>query len=164
MRKARLAGNERGPAGGAGLLGVAVGEDRPLFGDAVDVGRAVAHHPSVVGTDVPESNIIPPDDEDVRLLAGLLGLGDDVLVVSSKGDKVAFVHTFVTTRRLIRWSRRRAGRSGGRISRQCGIEIARCRRVAEQSPDRHQGDETATDVSKHSELLFIVGYMPGHRL
>src|SRR5262249_56709574 len=39
-----LAGDERGAAGGAGLLAVIVGEDRALGGDAVDVGRAVAHH------------------------------------------------------------------------------------------------------------------------
>ena len=50
--KRGLAGDECGAAGGAGLLGVVVGEDRALLGDAVDVGR---RYPScrVVGADVP---------------------------------------------------------------------------------------------------------------
>src|SRR5262249_29355276 len=63
----------------AGLLGVAVGEDRPLLGDAVDVGRAVAHHAAVVGADVPVADVVAPEDEDVRLLAVLpdLGAGGD---------------------------------------------------------------------------------------
>ena len=64
----RLAGDERGAAGGAGLLAVVVGEDRALVGDAVDVGRAVAHHAAVVGADVPVADVVAHDDEDVRLL------------------------------------------------------------------------------------------------
>ena len=39
-----LAENEGSAAGGAALLAVAVGEDRTLARDAVDVGRAIAHH------------------------------------------------------------------------------------------------------------------------
>ena len=39
----RLAGDERGAAGRAALLAVPVGEPRALLGDAVDVGRAIAH-------------------------------------------------------------------------------------------------------------------------
>src|SRR6185436_20751732 len=38
-----LAGNERGAPGRAALLGVRVGESHPFVGDAVDVGRSVAH-------------------------------------------------------------------------------------------------------------------------
>ena len=63
-----LAGDERGAAGGAGLLTVIVGEDRAFVGDAIDVGRAVAHHAAIVGADVPIADVIGHDDEDIRLL------------------------------------------------------------------------------------------------
>ncbi len=53
----------------------AVGEDRALLGDAVDVGRAVAHHALVVGADVPVADVVAQDDQDVRLLGGRLGGG-----------------------------------------------------------------------------------------
>src|SRR5829696_10487082 len=69
----RTAGDERGPAGGAGLLAVVVGEDRALVGDAVEVGRAIAHLAAVVGADVPVADIIAHDDDDVGLLLRLLG-------------------------------------------------------------------------------------------
>ena len=69
----RLAGDEGGAAGGAALLAVPVGEERALLGDAVDVGRAVAHHAVVVGADVELADVVAPDDQDVRLRgAGLL--------------------------------------------------------------------------------------------
>jgi hypothetical protein len=67
-----LAGDERGAPRGAGLLAVIVGEDRAFVGDAVDVGRAVAHHAAVVGADVPVADVVAHDDEDVRLLLLLL--------------------------------------------------------------------------------------------
>jgi hypothetical protein len=55
-------------ARGAGLLAVRVGEPHPFIGDAVDVGRAIAHHPAAVATQVPDADIVTPDDEDVRLV------------------------------------------------------------------------------------------------
>jgi hypothetical protein len=64
----RLAGDEGGAARGAALLAVPVGEERAFRGDAVDVGRAVAHHAVVVGADVELADVVAPDDEDVRLL------------------------------------------------------------------------------------------------
>ena len=69
----RLAGDEGGAAGGAALLAVPVGEHRALVGDAVDVGRLVAHHPAVVRADVESADVVAPDDEDVRLLRLCLG-------------------------------------------------------------------------------------------
>ncbi len=63
-----LAGDEGGPARRAGLLGVIVGEDRALVGDAIDVGRAIAHHAAVVGADVPVADVVAHDDENVGLL------------------------------------------------------------------------------------------------
>jgi hypothetical protein len=64
----RLPGEERGAPGGAALLPVPVGEQGAFPGDAVDVGRLVAHHAEVVGTDVVPADIVTPDDQDVRLL------------------------------------------------------------------------------------------------
>ena len=64
----RLAGDEGGAAGGAGLLPVPVGEHRALTADPVDVRRAVAHRAVVVGADVPPPDVVAPDDEDVGLV------------------------------------------------------------------------------------------------
>ena len=66
--EAVLAGDERRAAGRAALLGVVVGEDHPFLGDAVDVRRAVAHHPHRVGADVRLADVVAPDDDDVGLL------------------------------------------------------------------------------------------------
>jgi hypothetical protein len=63
-----LSGDECCAARGAGLLSIIVGEYRALVGDAVDVGRAIPHHAAIVGADVPVTDVIGHDDEDVRLL------------------------------------------------------------------------------------------------
>ena len=63
----RLAGDEGGAAGGAALLAVPVGEDRAFSADAVDVGRAVAHDPHVVGADIEPADVVAHDEQDVRL-------------------------------------------------------------------------------------------------
>ena len=63
-----LAGDERGAAGGAALLAVIVGEGDALVGDAVDVGRAVAHLAAAVVADVPPADVVAPENEDVRFL------------------------------------------------------------------------------------------------
>ena len=63
-----LAGDERGPAGRAALLAVVIGEGDALVGDAVDVGRPVAHLAPVVVADVPPADVIAPQDQDVGLL------------------------------------------------------------------------------------------------
>src|SRR5215204_1204358 len=67
----RTAGDERGPASRTGLLAVVVGEDRALVGDAVEVGRAIAHLAAVVGADVPVADVVAHDDDDVGLLSWL---------------------------------------------------------------------------------------------
>src|SRR6266852_8925974 len=64
--EATLPGDERGTPRRAGLLRVEVGEDRTLFGDAVNVGRAVAHHSAVVRAYVPVADVVAEDHEDVR--------------------------------------------------------------------------------------------------
>jgi hypothetical protein len=63
-----LPGDKGGAASGARLLAVIVGEDRALVGNAVDVGRAVAHHAAIVGADVPVADVIAHDDKDVGFL------------------------------------------------------------------------------------------------
>ena len=63
-----LAGDERGPARRAALLAVVIGEGDALVGDAVDVGRPVAHLAPVVVADVPPADVIAPQDQNVGLL------------------------------------------------------------------------------------------------
>src|SRR6185369_16177287 len=52
------------------LLAVVVGERDALVGNAVDVGRLIAHHPAAEIAQVPGADVIPPEDQDVRFLAG----------------------------------------------------------------------------------------------
>ena len=67
-----LAGNKGRTTGCAALFGVVVGEHHPFLGDAVDVGRLVAHHTPRVSTDVALSYIVTPDNDDVGFLRVLL--------------------------------------------------------------------------------------------
>ena len=69
----RLAGDEGGAAGGAGLLAIPIGKIRALAGDAVDVRSAVAHHAAVDRADVELADVVAPDDEDVWFFIGRLG-------------------------------------------------------------------------------------------
>src|SRR5687768_9043535 len=61
-----VAADERGPAGGAALLPVVVGERHAFSRNAVDVRRPVAHHAAVVVADVPSTDVIAPNNEDIR--------------------------------------------------------------------------------------------------
>ena len=67
----RLAGDERGPARGATLLSVPVGEHRTFLSEAIDVGSTVSHDAVVVGADIEPADVVAPDDENVRFV----GLG-----------------------------------------------------------------------------------------
>ncbi len=67
----RLAGDKGRATGGAALLAVPVGEHGAFGGDAVDVRGLVTHHAHVVGADIELPDIVPPDDEDVRLVGRL---------------------------------------------------------------------------------------------
>ena len=66
-----LAADEGCASGGAALLAVVVGEGDAFVGDAVDVRRPVAHHASAEVTDVPDADVIAPEDQDIRLLQPL---------------------------------------------------------------------------------------------
>ena len=63
-----LAGDERRTPGGATLLPVVVGEQRPFRRDPVDVGRPVPHHAVAVTLQVGLPDIVAPDDQDVRFV------------------------------------------------------------------------------------------------
>ena len=68
----QLASDERGTPGGTALLRV-VGHELAAFpGKPVDVRRAVADDAAVIGADIPETDVIPHDDEDVGFLPGRL--------------------------------------------------------------------------------------------
>src|SRR5262249_6481051 len=123
-----LPGDECSPASGAGLLSVAVGEDCPLLGDAVDVGRTVTHHAAVVGAKVPVADVVAPDDEDVRLFAGFGGLPLDGAVVRCEDDiSLAGIGTEERRRRRLFW------RSGVRFLE--WVELPRCRRISGKHAD-----------------------------
>jgi hypothetical protein len=62
-----LAGDEGRAPGRAALLAVRVGEPHPLGGEPVDVGRAVAHEAAAVAAQVGDSDVVSPEDHDVRL-------------------------------------------------------------------------------------------------
>ena len=64
----RLPGDERRASGRAALLAIPVGEPRAFFGDAVDVGRSIAHDAAVVATRVKPPDVVTHDDEDVGFL------------------------------------------------------------------------------------------------
>jgi hypothetical protein len=85
------------------LLGVIVREDHALFGDALDVRRAIAHQAHGVSADIGEADIIAHDHEEVGLPAARSGghLCRRLLLLSLSGAE----------------RRCRAYRRGGRQSR-----------------------------------------------
>ena len=67
VRSGILPRDERSASGGATGLAVVVGENRASFGQAIDVRRA-SHHAVRVSADIPHTDIVAPDDEDVGFL------------------------------------------------------------------------------------------------
>src|SRR3972149_4681769 len=59
------AANEGRASCRAALLGVVVGEAHAFLGNAINVGRLVAHHASAVVADVPSADVIAPDNENI---------------------------------------------------------------------------------------------------
>jgi len=59
--------NEAGPARRAARLGVVVGKDGAFGSQLVDVRRCVGHQTAMVGADVPYSDVIPHNHNNVRL-------------------------------------------------------------------------------------------------
>ena len=83
----RLSGDEGGAAGRTGVLPVPGLEARAFGRDAVDVGRAVAHHAIVVATAVPPADVVAPNDQEV----GLCSLHRGALISSGR-SRVLGVH------------------------------------------------------------------------
>ena len=69
-----LAADEARAARGAALLRIVVGKGDAFFGDAVDVRRPVAHHATAEVADVPDADVVTPEDQDVWLLRGHVDL------------------------------------------------------------------------------------------
>jgi hypothetical protein len=58
----------------ATVLRVIIGEHHAFVGDAVDIRRLVSDHPARIRADIRLADVVPEDDEDVRLRrARLLG-------------------------------------------------------------------------------------------
>jgi hypothetical protein len=49
-------------------LAIEVGEGDAFLRDAIDVRRAIPHHATTEVADVPDADVITPDDQNVRLL------------------------------------------------------------------------------------------------
>jgi len=64
----QFTGDKVGPAGRATGLGIVVGEYHTLGGQLVDVGRTPGHQAPVVRADVPHTDVVTHDDDDVGFL------------------------------------------------------------------------------------------------
>src|ERR1035438_7210967 len=64
--KRMLPRNKRGTPRRAALLSIVIGEEPPFIGYAVDVGRAPPHHSVMVGTNIPNADIIGHNHKNVR--------------------------------------------------------------------------------------------------
>ena len=62
----RLSGNKSSATSCTTLLTIPVSKQRALLGDAVDIWGFVAHHPHVVSADIELTNIITPQNQDIR--------------------------------------------------------------------------------------------------
>ena len=57
----------------AALVAVVVGKAHALFGNAVDIRRAIAHDPVAVGADIGNADIVAPDDQNIGLICRRTG-------------------------------------------------------------------------------------------
>ena len=64
-----LAGNEGGASSRTTLLAVVVGEGDTFVGDAVDVRRSIAHLAAAEVADIPDADVIAPEDQDIWFFA-----------------------------------------------------------------------------------------------
>src|SRR6516164_4260394 len=63
-----LAGDKGGASSRAALLAVVVGERRSFTADSIDIGRPIAHLTPVIVADIPPSDVVAPENENVRLV------------------------------------------------------------------------------------------------
>ena len=140
---ATLAGDERRPAGRAALLRMS-GEAHPLVGEAVDVGRAIAHQAIAVATQVGDPDVVTPDDEDVGSPCGTEPpLEADAATVDGQSSFAATTRDAsvrsggLDPRRHVGGDEQAAGAEGGEISEHV---------IPHRPPDearREAGDRTA---------------------
>ena len=157
--QAMLAGDERRPTGGATLLGVVVGEDHPLLGHAVDVGRVVSHHPHRIRADVRLADVVAPDDADVRLLARGFRLSGHVLVVSRQGHKFTVARAIAAAG----WSFDKISRSVSRRGRYwlvgpgpvIQVDSPRCCKIAEHTSNHHRQDGAEGNSTSHADSSLL---------
>lgn len=80
-----LAGDKGCATSSAALLSVVVGEHHPFVSDTVDIRRTVAHHAATKVADVPNADVISPQNKDVWfLVCHSLDLPFPVLIHSMK--------------------------------------------------------------------------------
>src|SRR3974390_990461 len=65
-----LSGNKGGAPGGAALLAVVVGEGDAFIGNAVEIRGSITHHAATEITDIPSSDVVSPQDQDIGFLCG----------------------------------------------------------------------------------------------
>lgn len=75
-----LAEDERGTAGGAALLRIRVGEECTFAGEAIDVGRLVAHDAVVVSADVVHADVVTQ----ITRMFGLSAASSEVLLSAAR--------------------------------------------------------------------------------
>ena len=56
----------------AARLRVIVGEKHAFLGQLIQVRRLPGHHAAMIGADVPDADVVPHDDDDVRFFSGRL--------------------------------------------------------------------------------------------
>src|SRR5262249_38579705 len=130
----------------------------PLLGDAVDVGSAIAHHAAVVGADVPVTDVVAPDHEDVRSLARRSGLRLDGAVVrhtygAGPCEPIGAARASLLAGRPI---------EGPRLLRRAGVrllerlDLPRRRRVAGEQADHEDQHYLSLRVLQHDASLLWV--------
>ena len=171
-----LAGDERGAAGRAALLAVVVGEGHALVGDAVDVGRAVAHLAAAVVADVPPADVVAPEDEDVRffrwhglVLSVMTRIPGASQQPGSKNLRPLLRHRFAITRLKAEPGSCRRGRSGtscrchrGRAGRRLAWHLPR-RPTPSRRPAARSCRSSCTMTLKVGPVCVKNSSRPGHR-
>src|SRR5262249_14820816 len=74
-----LSADEARAPGGTALLRIVVGERHAFFRNAVDVRGPIAHHAATEVADVPDPDVVAPEDEDI----GFVRLCHDFLLTVS---------------------------------------------------------------------------------
>ncbi len=103
--QADLPGDEGGAPRRAAVLGIIVREHHAFLGDAVDVGRPVAHDAQGIGADIGLADVVAEDDQDVRLgrvrVAALLRLSSLAVAMKRRVELPALMASCSGCRRSL---------------------------------------------------------------